>query len=507
MKSEDTTKQIQNDYLQLLQSHLPDLQRGFEAENPDLYSHIVTYIKEKAGSRLVIPTPTKLVKPFDHSVRELLDDVWDFWEKNGDNLRAAIRNTSYLVTQVGDLSATGVGYIDACCRLGLYFDSICIVDPIFCAASTRKRKDRDHLDIASADFSLPQLLESIIVMHALAPLIQSDTECPIVIVAPPSHTLDERPEGLDPIMQNPYVSRILQDSLGQEGMTGDDWSALIGRESENRIIDRVSSHAAVQPILVQYEETSFNPVLATYRASFPHIEAYLNRQRVKQEYRNFVTMCLILSNTFDNIDTLELISSELRVDHTIPRHQWPLYTFKAKTCDEWWKSHGVREEQVIQSAIMSRKMDWMAAANVDDLKRIRELGLMEEIRKLHRLGRGSLRNATIDDFESLTKEIAENLTESMEAFQRDAHKTLDAQRRRWFLRVPGLAVGILAQFFPILSTFGFIAGSASLLGLIENYKRDIRERRELASGPIVNMFEIWERSKGTIKDNQDDGDD
>lgn len=116
----------------------------------------------------------------DFRIKCLLDDVLEFWRMNGEALLTCIGDLRGFCVSVNSESIV----IQAAKRYALYFDTLCIEDPLFGTASVMRqhgeRPGQNLLGTMRAKFLSLLLLE---------PLIEAAIEDPIVVIYPGPHFL------------------------------------------------------------------------------------------------------------------------------------------------------------------------------------------------------------------------------------------------------------------------------------------------------------------------------
>jgi hypothetical protein len=216
-------------------------------------------------------------------------------------------------------------------------------------------------------------------------------------------------------------------------------------------------------------------------------------QSVVQLFSSLLTIMLVLEGA-------ELSASELDIDINIPKSYWSLNKFRQRNIVKNIRNL-VPEEVPIQAAIMSKSMDWMTAATVEDLTRMREEGIMEEVRKVYRIKRRDLQKATIDNYEATTKAVIDQITATLHEAMNEIRASQKQSFRDWTKQIGTLvssgALGIASFIFPPLGIPSLIASLAlpgnSLYDFYKHYVSGKKEKLELKNRPVVHMLEIWKR--------------
>lgn len=140
MGSEGTIRNIQKEYQQVLEAHFKDLWEAYKVSNLSVPKFLQKTFN--TASRLQIVHSGRNWTSLAYQGDQLLSDIAAFWAVNQQLLSDALKESDKLYTQVGDLNGVSSYYSQAVLRLGLYFDNICLLDPLAIMAQRRQTMDR-----------------------------------------------------------------------------------------------------------------------------------------------------------------------------------------------------------------------------------------------------------------------------------------------------------------------------------------------------------------------------
>jgi len=504
MTPESEIKRVQVNYLEVLKSHLPQLWRDYETSQLSPLLFLQQYNDLRFPGGIEVSHGGRRWSSLSYKVNHLLDDVLLFWANNRRPLEDAISQSDKLNTQVGDLNGRSHYYMDAALRLGLYFDCICLLDPLAIAAQRRETMD-DFLTGKNDDPELIQLLLCFLELRTLEPLIASDTDSPIAIVMPPGGITwgDDKFKAIENVSKSNAI-RLFADALEEPISTLGELLEYVTKGSLEDLESRFKRHEVLRDI---FEKIGFKSLAEVI--DFSRVSTSPLHDRSSQ-LAKLPLMAQVIAHIFGPIQGLmlaiegaEASATEARIDINIPGSLWNFYKYRAKSEAELF-SRGLRDEVPIQAAIMSEAMEWMGAATVEDLVRMREQGLMEQVRSIYRIKRRELQRASLENLEAATKAVVETVTgELVEAMneareqQAAAVRSLATQSGK-FIVSGGL--GVASLFFPVLSVISVIYAAAvpgaSVTDVARDYFKNREEQQELKNRPIAHMLQIWERSVG-----------
>jgi hypothetical protein len=132
---------------------------------------------------------------------------------------------------------------------------------------------------------------------------------------------------------------------------------------------------------------------------------------------------------------------------------------------------------------------------------MREEGIMEEVRKVYRIKRRDLQRATLDNFESATKAVVDQVTAALHEAMNEIKASQKQSVQGWVKQIGKLvssgALGVASLIFPPLGIPSLVASLAvpgnSLYDLYKHYMSNKEKNLELKNRPIIHMLEIWER--------------
>src|SRR5215218_10451638 len=174
---------VQRGYYEILRNHLGDLYDFYCREH--LSPREAAFRFAKSQSAISVQHRGRHITPLCYRMYGLVDEVMMFWAANRVKLYSGMRDSDALITQVGTLSGDSHSYMNAALRLGLYFDTICLIDP-FGSTGMRWQSVPDiTLNGTNEDPQLWNLLQDVIQVRLLEPTVLAAASFPIAVLVPP----------------------------------------------------------------------------------------------------------------------------------------------------------------------------------------------------------------------------------------------------------------------------------------------------------------------------------
>lgn len=428
---------------------------------------------------------------------QLLNDMSLFWSTNREALQNALAHSDMLYTQIGDLNGMSRHYLSATIRLGLYFDTICLLDPFSMMAQRRESMEDHFLTGRNDDPELIRILLSYLEVRSLERLILSDTQSPIAVVIPPGGFLwgDATFECVHQIATSNTFS-LFSDAFKRQIESRRDILSIWQDKSLCELEEVFRNHTVLSSL---FEEVGFGSLaqmveLSRYSTTLPYSSQGTLPPKALEVAHIFGT----LNGVMLALEGAEASAATMHIDFSIPKSLWLFDRFRRRCNAKLSTTVGLRQEIAVQAAILSEKMDWMAAAKIDDLIEMRESGLMEQVRNIYRIKRRELQKVSPENFESAVASIADEVITTL----RECVKEIETQKRgnlpTWGIRSGKFiltgALGIASAFFPILGLAGLLVPGASISDLARNHIEDKKRQSELAGRPVMHMVGIWRRT-------------
>jgi len=501
MNSDDTIKMIQKEYLTLLESYFINLRSNFLSSKREPADFLFQEKFFESSSIIEFSRLGKRWSSLAYQADRLLNDVFIFWKTHHEELQNALQRSEKLNSQVGDLNGNSRYYLNATLRLGLYFDSICLIDPLSIMAQRRETKAK-FLTGKNDDPWLAEILVNYLEIIGLKPFLLSQTDLPIAILIPPGGLIwgDNKFNSVFEISKN-NTRALFADALGEQIDSTQDLYRLLKKRSPHYFEQALQKHWALNSLFDDPAIKSVSDLIDISKRlgaeDITDIRAY---EKLPADVQSIVHLFSTLLTIMLVLEGAELSASEMGIDINIPKSYWSLNKFRQRTIVKNLRNL-VPEEVPIQAAIMSESMDWITAATVEDLTRMREEGIMEEVRKVYRIKRRDLQKATMDNYEAATKAVVDQVSATLHEAMTEIKSSQKQSLRNWAQQIGKLvssgALGVASFIFPPLGIPSLIASFAlpgnSLYDLYKHFVSDKKEKLELKNRPVVHMLEIWKR--------------
>ena len=153
----------------------------------------------------------------------------------------------------------------------------------------------------------------------------------------------------------------------------------------------------------------------------------------------------------------------------------------------------------------------MEALTLDDLKALRQDGLMETLREKLRIERKYLRSVSVADFQNSTELFGKKVLDIVGEYSNE-HRTLKSSSRKRIaksslalggsaaLGIAGLACPSIEVLAIIGTATGLLLGGKSVLDLVNDFKKSNNEKQISESNPVSILFGAYERYMKLLND-------
>jgi hypothetical protein len=488
---------IQRSYLEILDGFFPKLWEKYKQSASSPLEFLRGTPMSDYSSHIPIIHSGKEWNPLSLEAERLLIEISSFWKANTQTLQDVLKTSNRLNTQIGDLNGMSDYYSDAVIRLGLYFDSICLLDPLSIMAQRHKTIEGYFTGKAN-DPQLIFLLLNYLEIRSMESLLLSETDLPIAILIPPTEITwgDDTFKLLEQRAQD-NTNQLFAEAFNKRVDSLPDLFPIFESHSLLEMEKAFRKHPVLKSLFDSYD--SLDELIKTSSIQVPPIDGF---SRLPVRMRNVAYINGTVQGRFLALEGAETSATNMGIDLNVPKEHWAFNRFRARRNAELLTGVGMRAEIPIQAAIMSEKMDWMAAATVDDLLQLREKGFMEQIREIYRVSRRDLQRASPEKLDEATSAVVMNVTEALKEFMNEVEQqNIRSSQTMWrstklFLLSGSLALASVivppwaALLIAAYSSFG---PGKSAVDLIKEYRDNEQLWQKLANRPIAHMLEIWDR--------------
>lgn len=304
---------------------------------------------------------------------------------------------------------------------------------------------------------------------------------------------------------------LFSNAFGEKVESTTDVAHIFMKYSTQEIEYKYRNHWVLRSF---FDEMGFNSwadlVNAASRGNYVHPELAKDFSKLPYEIQISASLSGKIQGLFLALGGAETSATKMNIDFNIPKSLWTFNKFRIQQIEAKFSELGVRDEVPIQAAIMSKKMDWMGAATVEDLVKMREQGLLEKLREIYRIKRRELQRASPDNFEAATNAVVESVTQALQECMDEIKKMERDKSRGWFSQIAKFIVsgsfGLAGTVYPSFGLFSllysFLGPGASATDLYFEHKKNKDKQEKLANQPIAHMLEIWKRAEN-MEDKQE----
>jgi len=431
-------------------------------------------------SGLFVPQSTR--NAFEIRFDRLLHSIGAYWDANGIALLNALTvddGYSIVLPLRGSISADLSAAVR---RLGVYFDSILIVDPLH-IPSGRRSTEIDDPEFTGRRLTLAHRLSFLL---RLEPLLSRDVDENIFVVIPDWGDTQPQTEAVGRFMER-LVSRS---SSTVSAATEEDQPTILDRHLWDLVCERFSSNNQLQMGMSVGSGLS-----AVGRDS-------LLLRTSDQFHSSDLNTAEAIARQIDNA---LYVFCETTLAGIVTGADPVVYGPDSFIAD-WYRRDISRdrpndlESQATSQALLHPRMDFLEAVSIEALTRIRAEGVFEDLRRQLRVDRSTLRQSLISDARLYEEAFLSHLFACLDEYG-GRISALETRHRSQVRRAgAGLGVtvglGALSLLVPPLVVFQAIAAGTSLLvggktvvDIVSLRRAQGHERHELESSPIGLLFE------------------
>lgn len=489
-------RRIHKEYFDVLDHHFTAERKEFEKARISDWEMIGKYVSDtfapQFNSGLVVHDPTLgSVPSILYKVYQLLTSVSAFWVDVGDTLYLATKLSDALCCKVTDPESLETNrHIKS---LGLYFDTVCFSDPLYHLARSLSPQQAERLH----GFGLNALFQYFLLISRKR-LFVNDSEYPIAILYPEVSNDDVWRE----IGKNAYEKmRLFASELCNKEFS--DYGEVIAH-FESSSLQEIWSRMKVGPLPMfcadLEEKVRRIPNLEgtlEERLNFAvHSSRSLSGTPELPECRGAQSLLTACFRTFQLLEVENYECAKLGADPFLHPQTWePFKWGLRKNAVDFGRFAGIREELAILRAFDLPDLQWLANVEINELVALRERGQMEEMRKMFRINRKRLKTATVDDFEQISSEVAQNielaLAEHSQRMEKERKLSEKARRRGLISFSIGAGLSIASIALPSLLPLAFlslsysaIVGSKSIMNVVNEHLSGKKRVQELSERPI-----------------------
>jgi hypothetical protein len=442
------------------------------------------------SSSLKIPSSQGMITPFEHRINSLFAEIREFWLNQNNSLREAINKLGLysLELPIHALHSKGDGAIR---KLGIYFDTVHITDPIHLT-------EKELLQIT--DKSLYRFTQKTAIIQNLAMVLQLDelisenVDEPLFLVIP-DYSIGNPSRDIH--LAKEYIFENIIGSQNGYSSFDDFFDASV---RGNILLNTGLLTNTKYRILLDF--FGFDPNGETMIAQddgkgirISHLSAH------STEIRTIHWFFTKLYESFDIYSRSIQNALSFGIDPVVPIEFWEPYEYLCmNTAPEksvFTSSHA--EEMGIGQGLLSDEMNFLEAISLADLRIIREEGEFYELRKNLRLDRTVIKGATPKSITSLGREFNIKLISKIKEFEQEEQSRRDKSRKAKilsFLSLTGsVALTVLPFVFPTniplsigSSSAGIIIGGNSIRDVVNTIKREKEENKNAVCSPLGIML-------------------
>ena len=379
-------------------------------------------------------------------------------------------------------------------RLGIYFDTIAMVDPL------HYYPDKSLDDFLNTPPELARDKRLVLMEHyayllkAMNYDFQNIDELPFLII-PEVLDLDKE-KLLDDATK--YLQKLYSDQ--NKIVNVDSFMKRINSKAQNELIAEINNKDLYQELIHRYERVGEYHWAREYDST--HYE--LIKYNFAELDPSAILRSLIfkLEGTIYAIKSSHIASIQFNLDPILFNGNLNVYEwlFSEEYVSKDYNIDSYMEEQIVAKALLGEQTNFLEAISIQDLQLIREEGMLESLRKSLRIERNKIKNKlTVENLEKSTQAFTNNMIALIKDYEDEYTSLLKGQKKQRYTNYINLsgsaALGALTFIFPEAMILAILSASTSLLlggksvrDLILDSKKNKEEIAKINKNPISILY-------------------
>lgn len=425
---------IETEFVELTKRHFPDLWRMYTSANGPAEKVVSEYLLGSSG--LVVSGARGTIPAVYRLVENLLQEVESFWESVRDQLRESVSQRDRLGILVGDIDAVSVSYAETILDLGLYFDSLYLIEPMSVIAQ-RVRLEPGLMKGDEFSLTAFKLLAALLRVRELLEVLPPDSS-DLIIAFVPIGGLEwgdatfSRIFGTATAHTDLLLSRTFDDEIRGP-------SDLIRRTKHLRMDQfesRVRSDATVASVLEGFE--SYEAFARAHSVNVLAPNAAILRKKLGDSFE-YLHLYPDIQARMLSLESSEVFASWLGIDASTHPDKHPFNLDRVERNRACGARLGLREGEVAAHALLKGDLRWLLPDSLSDLKAFRDSHSLEGIRELFRAGRRTMQRAGAIDLQAASEEMITAVHDAVQGGLKELEQGRSSHTTRIGLRAIGLA--------------------------------------------------------------------
>lgn len=503
-KLPQTLRSIHQEYFRLLKSHFVHEQQEFRDSKMIAGDFGLMLVERDEAHQVLMPTGSgKYISGLQFKLRALLQDVAEFWKANASAVVDWISSSDALCLSCNAFYNITLDE-SSFRKLGLYFDTLCIADPLYLPADSNTATE---MRSSSAPIEMRFLAFYFFTLN-LERVFLADCDPPLAVLYAPLSYLnisdDESIEARACELGLQFVGELVAPGKGAKDFA--DLADLSDQVSEQQLLDLLRT----EPI---YRGISGDEILCFYDGLIMQDSFYKTRASALLRQLPSTSRLLLAMQGFAHKSMYWALHMEHECSllpmarHAQDAITWSTYKRVLAMCGSQYADHtGISQEDAVVLALENPELQWLANVSVEDLIKLREMGFMEEMRALFRTSAAELRRTPTNDITRVWNLVTTDINDRLTAHAEEIVRKESEYKRSMKLSAGSLlltvGLGVASVTLPAMLPFAIgsglfsaVVGSRSLRDVVSQRFEHQRLIATEAKRPIAFLLELRERDK------------
>jgi hypothetical protein len=429
---------IQIEFSELTKRHFRDLWEMSASANAPAEKVGAEFLQ--GCSRLIISSAAGTTTALYRRVENLLQEVENFWGSQRYQLRDSISRVDRLGMLIGDIDTVALSYAESILNLGLYFDSLYLIDPMSVIAQ-RVRSEPALMEGDEFTLTTIKLLAALLRVCELLEVLPPNGPVQIIVFVPIGG-MEWGDATFSRIFETAtaHTDLLLSRAFEDEIRGPSDFIRRTRHLTMQQFESRVRSDSTVGAVLQDFE--TYEEFAHAHRINVLSANAEIVRKNLSDAFA-YVHLYPDIQSRMLSLESSEVFASWLGIDASTQPDKHPFNLDRVERNRACGARVGPREGEVAAHALLGGDLTWLLPGNLSELKAFRDSHSLEGIRELFRVRRRTLQGAGANDLQAGSEEMVTAVYQAVQEALKELETGRNSDITTIGLRVMGVAGSIV----------------------------------------------------------------
>lgn len=317
-------------------------------------------------------------------------------------MRESVSQVDRLGILVGDIDAVSVSYAETILGLGLYFDSLYLIEPMSVIAQ-RVRREPELMEGDEFTLTTIKLLAALLRVRELLEVLPPDSSA-LIIAFVPIGGMEWGDATFNRLFETAtaHTDLLLSRAFGDEIRGPSDLIRRTQHLTMDQFESRVRCDSTVSSVLEGFE--TYEEFARAHRVNTLSPKAEIVRKKLGDAFE-YVHLYPDIQARMLSLESSEVFASWLGIDASTHPDKHPFNLDRVERNRACSARLGLREGEVAAHALLKGDLRWLLPSNLSELKAFRDSHSLEGIRELFRAGRRTMQRAGASEIQAASEEM------------------------------------------------------------------------------------------------------